>query len=826
MAFKIRRGTDAERAAYTPAVGEPIWTTDTKKLWIGDGSTAGGIAVDAEGSLTDEYLQDLTASLLSAFPNAFNGIIFNAAGSGPYTASISVLDSLTGLQVGQTLTKVTGPGSFGGDNICTITAITVSTNTISVSSADAFTNGGIKFTSNISSPHNGITFTYNDVTGKITANVNFPSSPPAVGGGNFAFNVTGSDSTLRTINNSETLQFTGSNGINVNVNDSGGTTIVNIDGLNVQGGGNANLQDVGWFITGADSTQIRINNDETLQVTGSAGITVTLNDTGAPTLLSIAGSISNSTFPGSLAHYTSFNSSNIISSDDSLVYTPSRGNLSVRNLATPSIFSVAKTTPTNITNIQANTPIAGRATVTFSTLPARKYKIGGYISVTGVTPSIWNGVYSIVSATDSLVIIDTNKSSAYTSGGSFQETDIFGLSILPNGTNPFVTIGGVLDSGDGLGNTVVPGKLRVIDTTDFFADGQFSIVEISQIHNTPLGNSLNLQRARGTLLAPTRVQSGDTLGGITFTGSDGVNALQATGFTMPASATIASRAKETPAFGALSLAGDLAFFTARPGAGYNLSLAMTIDEFQNVTAYEDLNAPLINVSDTIRLEGNSIKTILSNANLDLSANGTGTINLNDTVNVIGSLNVTGTLNVYNIDTLDSSSINIITSAVFNSDVTIENDLTVNNKVYAREFVSTSLGSPEIVSATNFKIRVTSNEWLFATTGDIELPNGSQLSGNTWTAATSDYVALESNNADNSISVGDNTIIVTTNANTVSRNFYFNPDGGLQLPILTAAPVSPNRGFYIADGISWDPDSKSGSVPYPVFYDGSAFNALY
>jgi hypothetical protein len=47
MALQIRRGTNAERQTITPAAGELIFTTDTKKLYIGDGSTAGGVVVDS-----------------------------------------------------------------------------------------------------------------------------------------------------------------------------------------------------------------------------------------------------------------------------------------------------------------------------------------------------------------------------------------------------------------------------------------------------------------------------------------------------------------------------------------------------------------------------------------------------------------------------------------------------------------------------------------------------------------------------------------------------------------------------------------------------------
>ena len=45
MPLQIRRGTDAERlGSFTPVEGELIYTTDTKKLYVGDGATVGGVA--------------------------------------------------------------------------------------------------------------------------------------------------------------------------------------------------------------------------------------------------------------------------------------------------------------------------------------------------------------------------------------------------------------------------------------------------------------------------------------------------------------------------------------------------------------------------------------------------------------------------------------------------------------------------------------------------------------------------------------------------------------------------------------------------------------
>lgn len=50
---------------------------------------------------------------------------------------------------------------------------------------------------------------------------------------------------------------------------------------------------------------------------------------------------------------------------------------------------------------------------------------------------------------------------------------------------------------------------------------------------------------------------------------------------------------------------------------------------------------------------------------------------------------------------------------------------------------------------------------------------------------------------------------------------------LETTILAAAPGSPVTGaYYTADGTAWDPAGKAGAVPYPVFYDGVAFIALY
>jgi hypothetical protein len=43
--IQIRRGVEAQRGLITPDVGELLFTTDAKQVYVGDGTTAGGVLV-------------------------------------------------------------------------------------------------------------------------------------------------------------------------------------------------------------------------------------------------------------------------------------------------------------------------------------------------------------------------------------------------------------------------------------------------------------------------------------------------------------------------------------------------------------------------------------------------------------------------------------------------------------------------------------------------------------------------------------------------------------------------------------------------------------
>jgi hypothetical protein len=62
MALQIRRGLANQRTAVTPAEGELLYTTDSKLVYVGDGTTAGGNLL-AGGSGINNVVEDTTPQL-------------------------------------------------------------------------------------------------------------------------------------------------------------------------------------------------------------------------------------------------------------------------------------------------------------------------------------------------------------------------------------------------------------------------------------------------------------------------------------------------------------------------------------------------------------------------------------------------------------------------------------------------------------------------------------------------------------------------------------------------------------------------------------------
>jgi hypothetical protein len=63
MALRLRRGTNASRTGVTPVEGELLYTTDTKKLYAGDGTTTGGNLVSGMNDLIEDVTPQLGGNL-------------------------------------------------------------------------------------------------------------------------------------------------------------------------------------------------------------------------------------------------------------------------------------------------------------------------------------------------------------------------------------------------------------------------------------------------------------------------------------------------------------------------------------------------------------------------------------------------------------------------------------------------------------------------------------------------------------------------------------------------------------------------------------------
>jgi len=108
MALKLRRGTNAERLTVTPEQGELIYTTDTKRLFVGDGSTAGGTVVTGINDIVDDTTPQLGADL------DLNGNDITGTGNINITGTITATGSIN-LGDGAGGDIITLGGSVSGD---------------------------------------------------------------------------------------------------------------------------------------------------------------------------------------------------------------------------------------------------------------------------------------------------------------------------------------------------------------------------------------------------------------------------------------------------------------------------------------------------------------------------------------------------------------------------------------------------------------------------------------------------------------------------------------------------------------------------------------
>lgn len=112
MATKIylRRGTFAEASAIVPESGEPLWLTDSGWLYIGDGSTSGGIFIGGAG-IGVNTLNDLYGDITML---GGSGIVLAISGN-----TIEISETAGGLDV-DSLNSLVGIVTISGESGITV----------------------------------------------------------------------------------------------------------------------------------------------------------------------------------------------------------------------------------------------------------------------------------------------------------------------------------------------------------------------------------------------------------------------------------------------------------------------------------------------------------------------------------------------------------------------------------------------------------------------------------------------------------------------------------------------------------------------------------
>lgn len=260
------------------------------------------------------------------------------------------------------------------------------------------------------------------------------------------------------------------------------------------------------------------------------------------------------------------------------------------------------------------------------------------------------------------------------------------IALVPNGTGIVSLQGGVV-----IGDEATNQDGSLLLTTNTYSSSVLAGFTFSQYHETADAVNWTLFRARGTSITPAVVKSGDDLAEIAFAGWDG-------------SAPIVGGNINVTVDGPVTAGRIPTKFSFRTNSttGASVKAELSSTGVWKVNQLGALTGTTITVATTdnitvgdIRLNQNGLSTVNTNASLTLSANGTGAVNV-ESISIIGNT----------VDTTDSSNISFLVNTTFTNDVTVNNDLRVTNKVYAESFISTSVGTPSIQSATNIELRAT------------------------------------------------------------------------------------------------------------------------
>jgi hypothetical protein len=454
MPLQIRRGSEAERGGMVNplAQGELLYTTDSKKLYVGDGSTLGGVIITG---FTEEEAQDSTAKLFlgndptGAPDNSIHtNITFSYNDTTGRLSAVANLSLYAGdLDVDGIVTANGFKGSFFGDDSSPI-----------IDGINNIVNANV----------------VGDVTGNITGNLT----------GNVTGNLTG----------------------NVTGNLTGDVT-GNLTG-NVTG---YHYGDVTGSVFSDGSTKLVDAVSGELDGTFVGVVTGTYSGGGI-----ISTNIFSPSITGTNLYADDFTATNSISA-----LSVSSSILEASFIRSPDSSLIQIDNTTLVTQeLIVETPDDTRRLASFS----QHHDEGGNRQVSPIVIRRTRGSANNPQDVQDRDILGRFEFTGY-KDGQYQIAGRITATAAGLGANPYV--GAILAFETTNTTTGITDIVAEVDNAQQFnvysQSATNSPIRLTSAHDTIDTNGMTLRRARGTVLTPAIVQTGDTLQNIYFSGWDGNN---------------------------------------------------------------------------------------------------------------------------------------------------------------------------------------------------------------------------------------------------------------------------------------------------------------
>ena len=658
MALRIKRGTNAERLSYTPELGELIYVTDYSSaavapVFIGDGSTVGGNAVASTGSgggITD-IVNDTTPQLggnldLNSYDITGTGDV-NITGNIDATGSIDVNLNIDagGYVNAQTMAANLFNGNLDGDLTGSVFADNSSiiidgvNNTISTNSA-TIGDLAISTNANITTTNN---FVLNTPTGlnvnATNASQNLNMKLSGKGGAANLYMITQADTDISAVNYSSVL-YGGRNDLNGEYFHN--AIYFGRESTFIASSSNGLFDQEAEYLTWTNTGRLGIGSytpTATLDVRGNAVFT---GEAIAPA------------FKGSFV------------ADDSTILVD--GVAGKVNLAPNNVEDLG--------NVTIATPQAGQVLKYNGSAWVNDVDVagsGGSGGIGNIGVGADDSAIRLINSGESFKILGgTNVTTASDAEGNITVTANIELA---NDTSP--VLGGDLVTN---GNRITHAASGTVSYLDFV------VTQFGETNNTVLSSvkSINM------FLDSNGGDSGQAFRIYNNTNPD----------SSPTESTYIFKVAEdgnTFVKGYLNLNG-----TTLTGGSDNLTVGSVTSNFIGSVFADDSTLVIDGTNGTIqwaRLAGTPT-TLAGYGITDAATTAQGA--KADTAlqpAALGNYDFTGST----VDTNDSSGITVIPAITAQSDLTVENNLYVTNKVVADTFESTSTGTPEITAATNLNL---------------------------------------------------------------------------------------------------------------------------